>query len=150
LLLSAASALAIVMRVTLGALGDLRPRSNPSIVASMMLMGSLGLIIISWGTPTTFVVGILLVVAGAWTWNGLLVASAIRLLPGTAARATGTLQVGFFSGATTAPLAFSALSTTLGVGNSLMIVAAVSLIGAGVVLVGTLLLRRMDVQRVCS
>jgi hypothetical protein len=130
------------VRVGTGILADRRPRANLDAVVGMMLVGAAGLLVIALGTPATFLVGALLVVAGLWGWNGLRVASAIRLLPGSPARALGGLQVGFFSGATAAPLIFGALSEAVGVGGALLAVAVCAIAGAGAVATGELYRRR--------
>ena len=144
LLALAAGVLAAVVRVGVGMLADHRPRANVSIVVGMMLAGCVGLVVIALGTPATFLAGALLVVAGLWGWNGLLVASAIRLLPGSPARALGGLQVGFFSGATAAPLVFGVLSTVVGVGGALLAAAASAVAGACAVAAGELYRRRFE------
>lgn len=138
LLATTAGALAAVVRVGSGAVADRRPQANLAAVVAMMLAGTVGLVVISLGTTATFLVGALLVVAGLWGWNGLLVASAIRLLPGSPARALGGLQIGFFSGATVAPLVFGSLSTALGVGGAVLAAAVGSLLAAGAVMTGEL------------
>jgi hypothetical protein len=125
LLALCAGALAAIVRVGAGAIADLRPRANLPAVVGMMLSGSGGLAVIavglSMGTPATFLVGAVVLVAGLWGWNGLLIASAVRLLPGSPVRSLGALQVGFFSGATAAPLLFGVLSENMGVRETLLV-----------------------------
>ncbi len=142
LLALAAAALAAAVRVGAGLLADRRPHGNVAAVAGMMLVGSAGLGVIALGTRATFLLGALLVVAGLWGWNGLLVASAVRLLPNTPACALGGLQVGFFSGATVAPLVFGALSAAVGIGGALRAAAASAVAAAGAVAGGEELYRR--------
>ena len=136
LLALAAGGLAAAVRVGVGLLADLRPRANIAAVVDMMLVGSVGLAVVALGTPIAFLAGALLLVAGLWGWNGLLVASTIRLLPGSSARTMGSLQVGFFSGATAAPLLFGAVSATADSRVALLAVAASAVLGAGVVCAG--------------
>ena len=142
LLALATGALAAFVRVAAGMLADRRPQNNVVAVICMMVAGSVGLATMSFGTTITFLVGALLVVVGLWGWNGLMVASAVRLLPGRPARALGGLQVGFFLGATAAPLLFGTLSTTVGVKGALSTMAAIAIVGAGVVATGEIYRRR--------
>ena len=142
---SVAGGLAAAVRVGVGVLADRSPaRSNVFAVVGMMLLGGLGLALLSFGTPAAFLAGAIIVVAGLWGWNGLLVASAVRLLPGSPARAVGGLQVGFFSGATAAPVVFGASSAALGVGGALLVAAACAAAGAAAVTAGERLRRRQD------
>jgi len=139
-----AGALAAVVRVGVGVIADRRPRANAAAVVGMMLAGTAGLVAMASGTPPGFLVGAPLVVAGLWGWNGLLVASAVRFLPGSPARTLGGLQVGFFSGATAAPLVFGASSAAAGVGGALLATALAAVAGAGAVATGEVYRRRGD------
>lgn len=91
LLALAAGALAALVRVGVGMIADLRPRYNLAGVVGMMLAGGAGLLVMVAGNSGAFLVGAVVVVAGLWGWNGLLVASAVRLLPGSPARSVGVL-----------------------------------------------------------
>lgn len=147
LLVLAAGALAALVRIGAGMLADLRPRSNLAAVVGMMLAGGAGLLVMVVGNSGTFLVGIVVVVAGLWGWNGLLVASAVRLLPGGPARSLGVLQVGFFSGATAAPLVFGILSGVVGIGGALVAVAASAVAGAGAVAAGEFYRRSLQKEK---
>lgn len=138
LLALATGALAAFVRVTAGILADRHPRNNVAGVICMMFTGSVGLAIMSFGATTTFLIGTLLLVVGLWGWNGLMVASAVRLVPRRPARAVGSLQVGFFLGATAAPLLFGISSTVVGIKGALLIMAAIAVAGAGVIAAGEL------------
>lgn len=142
LLALAAGGLAAAVRVVVGLFADRRPYANVATVVGMILMGCVGLTVISIGTPVAFLGGALLLVMGLWGWNGLLVASTIRLLPGSSARALGSLQVGFFAGATAAPILFGAVSAEVGFVGALLAVAASAVAGAGVVAAAELYRRR--------
>lgn len=133
-----AGGLAAAVRVGTGLLADLRPRANVAAAAGMMLVGCGGLVAMTLETPVAFLAGVLLLVTGLWGWNGLLVAAAIRLLPGRSGRAVGGLQVGFFAGATAAPVLFGVVSTAAGFGGALLVVAASAIAGAGVLVTGEL------------
>ena len=144
LLALAAGAIAAVTRIGAGLLADLAPRTNLVAVTGMMLAGGAGLTVMVLSNAGVFLAGLLLVVVGLWGWNGLLVASAVRLLPGSPARSLGVLQVGFFSGAPAAPLVFGTLSETVGVGGALLGLAASAVAGAGAVAAGEFHRRRLN------
>ncbi len=141
-LLSAASAIAVVMRIVVGALADRAPKRNPAMVALMMLSGAVGLGVMTLATPLSFVLGAVLAVAGGWGWTGLLLAASMRLLPDDAPRAGAAMQIGLFSGAAVAPLAFGTLVAAIGVPATVGFAAIASLAGAATVLAGVVILRR--------
>ncbi|GAA4625268.1 hypothetical protein GCM10023196_028770 [Actinoallomurus vinaceus] len=118
------------------------PRRNPTIIAGMMAMGGLGLALVAAGTPVTFVLGAVLAFAAGWGWTGLLLATALRLVPGRAENTGHTGQVGIYRGATVAPFAFSALAGATGLAGAALIAAAAGVAGAAATLAGALLLRR--------
>lgn len=138
LLALATGAMAAFVRVAVGILADRRPQNNVAAVICMMFTGSVGLAIMSFGATTTFLIGTLLLVVGLWGWNGLMVASAVRLVPRRPARAVGSLQVGFFLGATAAPLLFGISNTVVGIKGALLTTAAIAVAGAGVIAAGEL------------
>ncbi|MBA8926155.1 MFS family permease [Kutzneria viridogrisea] len=140
-MLSLASLLAVAVRLVAGVRADRAPQHNPLVVAAMMLSGALGLVLIALGTPVTFVLGAVLVVAGGWGWTGLLLSAVLRLLPGQAARAGATVQIGLFGGAALAPFAFGALSSSVGTSTAVLLAAGCALAGALAVRVGAALTR---------
>ncbi|TDE53195.1 hypothetical protein E1295_16980 [Nonomuraea mesophila] len=122
-LLSLSTALAIAVRLAAGALTDLAPRHNPTVITAMMA-GTLGLVLISTGSLVLFVAGAVLSFSAGWGWTGLLLATTLRLVPDRTENAGHTVQVGIYSGATVAPFAFGALSSTLGFTGTALIAAA--------------------------
>ncbi|SHG24445.1 MFS transporter [Streptoalloteichus hindustanus] len=141
-LLSLSALLAIAVRLVAGALTDRAPRHNPVVITAMMLLGAVGLGLVAVGTPGTFVLGAVLAFAAGWGWTGLLLATTLRLLPGRAASAGHTVQVGIYTGATVAPFAFGALSSALGFPGAALVAAVAALAGAISTVTGALLLRK--------
>jgi predicted MFS family arabinose efflux permease len=142
LMQSLAAVVAIAVRLSVGAVADRAPRRNPAVAGAMMLSGTIGLALISLGTPVTFLAGALLAVAGGWGWTGLLLAAVMRLLPGQGAKAGATIQIGLFGGAAIAPLAFGAATTALGISATVLLAALVVAGGIGSLVAGMRLLRR--------
>jgi MFS family permease len=136
LMLTAASVVAVLVRLIAGALADRKPQINPLIAAALMASGALGLVVMSFATPATFILGAVLAVAGGWGWTGLLLAAAFRLVPERPQNAGAAMQLGLFSGAAIAPLGFGLLSTTIGLTDTILTAAAASLLAAITVLVG--------------
>jgi MFS family permease len=141
-LLSLSALFAIAVRITAGALTDRAPRRNPAVIVTMMLTGGLGLALIAIGTSTTFVLGAILAFSAGWGWTGLLLATTLRLVPGRTEDAGHTVQVGVYAGATIAPFAFGALSSTFGFPATALVAAVAAVAAAAVMTAGALLLRR--------
>jgi len=95
----------------------------------------------SWRTIVASVIATFAVVFGLFGWNGLLVAASIRLLPGSAAKTLGWLQVGFFTGATIAPMIFGVLINAVGVRGTLLTAAACAIAGAFAIMLGEIFRR---------
>jgi len=136
LMLTAASVVAVVVRLVAGAIADRRPQVNPLIAAGLMGSGAVGLVVMSFATPATFILGAILAVAGGWGWTGLLLAASFRLVPERPQIAGAAMQFGLFGGAAIAPLGFGVLSTTIGLTATILVASAASLLAALAVLAG--------------
>jgi predicted MFS family arabinose efflux permease len=142
LMLTAASVVAVLVRLIAGALADRRPQVNPLIAAGLMGTGAVGLAVMSFATPATFILGAVLAVAGGWGWTGLLLAASFRLVPERPQSAGAAMQFGLFGGAAIAPLGFGVLSTTIGLTATILVAGAASLLAAITVLTGALAAKR--------
>jgi predicted MFS family arabinose efflux permease len=141
-LLSASAVIAIAVRIAAGALTDRAPHRNPAVIAAMMLTGALGLLLIAAGSPVTFTLGAILAFSAGWGWTGLLLATALRLVPDQAENAGHTVQVGVYAGATIAPFAFGAASSAIGFAGTTLVAAVAAVGAAAVMIAGTRLLHR--------
>jgi MFS family permease len=141
-MLTAASVVAVLVRLIAGALADRRPQVNPLIAAGLMGTGAVGLAVMSFATPATFILGAVLAVAGGWGWTGLLLAASFRLVPERPQSAGAAMQFGLFGGAAIAPLGFGVLSTTIGLTATILVAGAASLLAAITVLTGALAAKR--------
>ncbi|MEV4100173.1 MFS transporter [Nonomuraea sp. NPDC049649] len=141
-LLAMSAVIAIAVRLIAGALTDRAPRHNPAVITAMMLSGGAGLALISLGSPATFLIGAVLAFSAGWGWTGLLLASAIHLLPGRAENAGHLVQVGIYTGATVAPFGFGALSAALGITGATLTAAAATFIAAVLIAADASLLAR--------
>jgi predicted MFS family arabinose efflux permease len=138
----AISGLAALTRITAGMIADQRSYANIALVIGMMLLGMVGLVIISFHEFSLFLVGSFILVIGLFGWNGLLVAAAVRLIPGNSAKILGWLQVGFFTGATLAPMVFGVMMSAAGIRWALLATAACVFVGALLILYGEMLRRK--------
>ncbi|MEV0408569.1 MFS transporter [Actinoallomurus sp. NPDC050550] len=135
-LLSASAILAVLVRLAAGAIADRAPRHNTATVAAMMVLGAIGLALIALGSPVSFLLGAILAFTAGWGWTGLLLATALRLVPCRAETAGHTVQVGVFSGATIAPYTFGELTNTLGFTTAALTTSAAALMGAALIVLG--------------
>ncbi|MEU5877781.1 hypothetical protein [Spirillospora sp. NPDC047279] len=126
-----------------GALTDRAPRHNPAVIAVMRLAGAARLALVAAGSPGEVPArrdpGVLRRVG-----TGLLLATAIRLLPGRAEDAGHTVQVGVHAGATVAPFGFSALASGLGFAGAALTAAGAALAAALLLAWGARLLRAAE------
>ncbi len=138
LVLSAASALAVASRLTVGLVADRRSGHQLGMVAAMLGVGSLGFVLLALSRPGPVVAGALVVAAGAWGYNGLFYLSVTRLLTAAPGTITGLVLSSSSVGGVLAPLAFGLVvdrwSYTVGWGAT----AAWGLVAAGMLRVAHL------------
>jgi MFS family permease len=114
-LLTAGSVVAIMSRLSFGAVID-RRHSNGIFEGTMLLtLATAGLLtLVAAGTATVpFVIGTLLTFAGAWGWPGVMQYLTIRLIDMPAATSTGATMAGGFFGTVVIPPLFGAAADHL-------------------------------------
>ena len=138
LILSAASVVGIVVRVSSGWVADrIRGRSVLLVVAAYMAVGAIGLIVIASSVSlAAFTVGAVIGLGAGWSWNGLMHFAVVRAYPEGPATATSVLQAGLLSGAASGPLVFGLIVTSDSY-RSAWLLAAGSLLAASLVAVIT-------------
>ncbi len=104
LLLTAGSAAGITSRLVHGRLADLGRIKPIKRASTLMLLGSVGFLVLSFHQPITYVLGPVLAFAAGWSWPGLINLSVIRNNPSAPAAATGVAQTGVFVGSGTGPV----------------------------------------------
>lgn len=133
LLLSAGAGLGIVVRVLLGVRLD-SLRQNPLLIAAgLSSIGALGLVISAIGSSTAVVIGTLVAFGAGWVWPVLTNYAIVRTNRAAAATATGITQTGVYVGVFGGPLVTGVLIETVGYSVMWLSVAAVMLVGVGVV-----------------
>jgi predicted MFS family arabinose efflux permease len=100
MILALGSVAGITARVIAGHIVDLRASAGLVELATMLLIGAVGLVLVASGTPALLWIGPIATFAGGWGWTGILNYAAIRAYPGSPAAATGVVQIGVYVGAT--------------------------------------------------
>lgn len=108
-------------------------RSGPAmltIVVWLLAFGAGGYLLIAWGTPWAFVVGVFVAYTLGWGWNGLFNLSVTHARPGRIAATTGLTQGGVFFGGVCGPLMFTAVSGSYSPSSGWAAIAAIALVSA--------------------
>lgn len=106
-LLAVGSAAGIVSRVLSGYLADRRGRRHEAVVAGMMIVGSVGLGVISLADEVgSLMAGAVLAYGLGWAWNGVFHLAVVRQHPASPAVATGAVQTAMSLGAMIGPPLF--------------------------------------------
>lgn len=112
LLLAAASAASIAVRLGAGSRGDRQPRSTWAMVATLLGVGAAGAVLLaaSSGGPAA-VVGAVAVIGGGWGWTGVAYQTAVRVGRERPAAAAGVVLTGLSVGGAAGPAAFDAIAS---------------------------------------
>ncbi len=132
-LLSAGAALGIAMRLIIGFRLDTLRIAPFRLAAALVLIGALGMALLSPRSITTTLIASVLAFVGGWTWPVLTNFGIVRANAAAAGAATGITQTGVYVGVFTSPLVtgwlierFSYSAMWLVVGASMLIGAAIS------------------------
>lgn len=136
ILIAAASATGLTVRVTSGWLADRTGSRGFRPVAAMQAVGALGFLLLAVHLPATVVLGALIAYGVGWGWPGLFHFGAVlhsRHAPGAA---VGMVQVGLATGSAFGPLLFGAVADTAGysvawLGAAALLALAATLVGIG-------------------
>jgi hypothetical protein len=145
-LLAGASAVAIAARLGVGAAADRRAAAAVPIVATMLVLGSLGAAGLTIGSTTDRLTGTaiavvliasaVLAIGAGWGWTGLVFLAAVRLDQQRPAKAAGIVLAGLGLGGAVAPALFGAIAGRAGYGpawtatTAAMLTAALTAISA--------------------
>ncbi|CAN5226095.1 N/A [soil metagenome] len=99
-----ASAVSVLFRLMLAALAD-RRRADPILwVGVLLAFGAAGFVVLSFGSPATFYVGLVLVLIPGWSWVSFLLYTVLARYRRAVAAASGIVQMVFFAGGVIGPL----------------------------------------------
>ncbi|GGM21415.1 MFS transporter [Micromonospora yangpuensis] len=113
LTLTLGSAVCVAARVGAGWLADRRANGQLAVIAGMLLVGGVGLGLLTVDGPVPLVVGVVLGFGLGWAWPGLMNFAVVRLHPTAPAAATSITQTGVYAGGCLGPLALGALASRI-------------------------------------
>jgi MFS family permease len=142
LLVAAASALSVLVRVLTGALADRRRGRNLPVVSAYLAAGAVGMVVLSYDNVPTLLVGTLVAFGIGWAWPGLLLFAVVRVGRDSPAAASGAIQAGAFTGGALGPAVFGLLVAATSYETAWRACAAVTLLSAVLLVVA----RRMFVR----
>ena len=131
LLLSAASAGVIAVRITLGALADHFRTGAVSTVAVLLTASAAGYALMAANTPWLYALGGQAAIILGWSWPGLMVLALVRIYPQAPGLASSFVIGGLNLGAVIGPVAFGAISDAAS-SSAALAVAAAWVLGAAV------------------
>jgi len=141
-LVAAGSALSVLVRVLSGALADRRNGRNLPVVSAYLVVGAVGMVVLSYDHVPSVLVGTLVAFGIGWAWPGLLLFAVVRVGRDSPAAASGAIQAGAFAGGACGPALFGLLVTVTSYASAWRTVAAVTLLSALLLVVA----RRMFVR----
>ena len=134
LLLAAGSAIGIGVRVVAGWTIDRRRESDLFAVATMLLIGAAGVIVLNLGATTGLFIGGLIAFAAGWGWSGLFTFAVVKDNPDAPAAATGITQVGKLVGAALGPAVFGWLADSVSYATAWWMITGTLLVAAALLL----------------
>jgi MFS family permease len=146
-LLAVVSACILVTRLVMGLVADRMGGGFFELVAAMLALGALGFALLTGRSMSPFVIGAVLAGIAAWGWPGLFNLAVVAYDRNLAAMATGVTQTGVYLGAVGGPILFGMVAERASFRAAWLLAAAVSLLAAGMMLVGRSRLRRAAALR---
>lgn len=134
MLLAAGGALSLVARLGSGFAADRRSGRHLPVVTVHLVVGAVGVVLLSFGQVPVLVVGTLLAFGVGWSWPGVMLFALVRLGRDSPGSASSAVQGGNFAGAALGPALFGLLVSTLDYPTAWRVAAAVMVAAAGLVL----------------
>ncbi len=142
LALTLGGAVCAAARIAGGWQADRTPGRQVGVIAGLLATGAIGLVLLALpGTPA-LVAGVLLGFGLGWAWPGLLNFAVVRLHPQAPAAATSITQTGVYAGGCVGPLTLGTIASAAGYPAMWLVAAASMLSAAGLMIVGSTMLRR--------
>lgn len=108
-MVSVCSALAVLMRIGFGVIGQALVRRRLIVITAQCFVGAAGLCLVALGVHWSLFAGIAMVYAIGWAWPGLILYVVSIVGRDSPGRATSAVQAGVFAGASFGPLLFGRL-----------------------------------------
>lgn len=144
LIIAMASALGLLIRIGGGWLADRRELSGLTLVAALLLLGSVGYGLLALDGIAVAVVGVIIAFAAGWGWPGLFHFGLVAFHPEAPGAVTGIAQLGLAAGGLVGPYAFVAVSASSGTSRSWMFVAGLAIVAATLIWSGGIVLTRRN------
>lgn len=109
-LLAAGGFCGIIARLVAGRLIDRKAHADFTAIASMMVAGAAGIVILNLGGYPGLLIGGFIGFTAGWGWSGLFTFAVVKDNPEAPAAAWGVAQTGKFLGAATGPLLFGVVA----------------------------------------
>ena len=100
----------IIARLVAGRLIDRMAQADFTAIASMMVAGALGIVILNLGGYLGLLIGGFIGFTAGWGWSGLFTFAVVKDNPEAPAAAWGVAQTGKFLGAAVGPLIFGIIA----------------------------------------
>ena len=133
-LLAAGSAIGIGVRVIAGWTIDRRRESDLFAVATMLLVGAAGVVVLNLGSTAGLFIGGIVAFAAGWGWSGLFTFAVVKDNPDAPAAATGITQVGKLVGAALGPAVFGWLADSVSYDTAWWMITGTLVIAAALLL----------------
>jgi predicted MFS family arabinose efflux permease len=146
-MLTLGGAVCATTRVTGGWLADRFPTRQVGVIAALLATGATGLALLALPSTPALVAGVVLGFGLGWSWPGLMNFAVVRLHPQAPAAATSITQTGVYAGGALGPLSLGAVAAGADY-RAMWISAAVAMFAAaGLMVVGSSMLRRHAASR---
>lgn len=140
-----ASGVAMVARVGLGYIADVREQCNFCIVAVMLVVGASGYVLIAIGSAirieSLFIIGTVVALGVGWGWSGLFNLAVIRSHMNAPARATAVVQIGGRLGGVIGPVGLGIVADRESYTVAWLLASCTGVAGAAAILRGRQMLR---------
>lgn len=134
IIVAVSGAVGMMTRVGFGWFVDGRSSKVPYVASVWMLvLGAAGFILLSYGHPSTYIVGAIVAYGAGWGWQGLLNFAVLTGAAAGAARVTGRLLTGFATGSAVGPLLLGQVAERFGYAPMWRIAAVLALASAAVI-----------------
>jgi predicted MFS family arabinose efflux permease len=124
----------IIARLVAGRLIDRKAQADFTAIASMMVAGAFGIVILNLGGYPGLLIGGFIGFTAGWGWSGLFTFAVVKDNPEAPAAAWGVAQTGKFLGAAIGPLVFGIVADRSSFGAAFWISTVALLIAAGLIL----------------
>lgn len=135
LIFGGSNVIGIAMRISAGVYATRVGSTGFVPVASMMCLGGLGALLLSAESPLFLIVGSTLAFSLGWGWPGLLFFAVMQARPESPGRASAAVHAGGLLGAGMGPIVAGAIGASFGWDAMWAVIGALSVVGAGFVLV---------------